>query len=627
MPPRLNLKVASLEDICLNVYYKYIQDEMALICSLKQFEDKSVLVKRFNMSSRTLFQTLRLQLEYGLNGILQDIVRQKLLDRIILEFHREASTPHITSACLVQLVELVLDSSIMSVDLGANKNWPENEDLEITKSLWTLVSSRCSQLKKLVLPKELSYLSSLNPTILQGCHLTHLTLKRNVPNNMFLSLLGSHCVSLEHVDIAGADVVTDFGMACLLLDDPEQMFLECWNREMTVGQPKLALRAYPHPHFDKPIPDSGETLLRSNIQYLHLKRTFHEVLKDPKFAWRPTKLCQTLKKIRLENTKVKGDGVALLLDLCPNIYSLGYLVFAAAGLKQVFGNERKVSTKFTEIFYRGPSDQKLQTMANCCPNIQTLFLGSNTLRSVNPKVFLEWTQLEYLTLENVILRDVISCLKTVGTQLLGFKVQCADISLEDVAYFCPKLESLVLQKENPRDLDKSSLTNQKPQMARLRTLEVTCISFPKGCLNYVLRNSPVLRQVKIYSVTGLSKADIQSWSKCAPSLQTLFIQNAPGIDREGVDLILEVFPSLEVIGDLGSFNLRKPTDLKRLMTRAKEEAWNLKIEASSIESSPMNIREESFEYLKNLNKFLSLHWFYLTETPPKKNLSSSRWSK
>ena len=60
--------------------------------------------------------------------------------------------------------------------------------------------------------------------------------------------------------------------------------------------------------------------------------------------------------------QVKGDGASVVLETCPNVYSLGYLVFAAAGLKQVFGYEDRAETKFTEIFYRGPSDQKLSTI-------------------------------------------------------------------------------------------------------------------------------------------------------------------------------------------------------------------------------------------------------------------------
>ena len=69
---------------------------------------------------------------------------------------------------------------------------------------------------------------------------------------------------------------------------------------------------------------------------------------------------------------MKGDGASVVLETCPNVYSLGYLVFAAAGLKQVFGYEDRADTKFTEIFYRGPSDQKLSTIGDTESNLQAV---------------------------------------------------------------------------------------------------------------------------------------------------------------------------------------------------------------------------------------------------------------
>ena len=72
-----------------------------------------------------------------------------------------------------------------------------------------------------------------------------------------------------------------------------------------------------------------------------------------------------------DDDQVKGDGASGVLETCPNIYSLGYLVFAAAGLKQVFGYEEKADTKFTEIFYRGPSDQKLSTIGPLVSRLQS----------------------------------------------------------------------------------------------------------------------------------------------------------------------------------------------------------------------------------------------------------------
>ena len=136
---------------------------------------------------------------------------------------------------------------------------------------------------------------------------------------------------------------TDFGVVCLLFDDPEQIFLECWNREKTVGSLRRSQKCFPHPHFDKPIPDPTENVPsaanKSLTQYLHLKKSFYEAIKDPNFGWQRLPICKSLLKLRLENTKVKGDGASVVLECCPNIYSLGYLVFAAAGLKQVFGYE------------------------------------------------------------------------------------------------------------------------------------------------------------------------------------------------------------------------------------------------------------------------------------------------
>ena len=77
-----------------------------------------------------------------------------------------------------------------------------------------------------------------------GSCLTQLTIKPNIPNNMFLNEIGRNYPNLQELDIGGAEVVTDFGMVCLLYADPEQIFLKCWNRERTVGQQKRSMRAF-----------------------------------------------------------------------------------------------------------------------------------------------------------------------------------------------------------------------------------------------------------------------------------------------------------------------------------------------------------------------------------------------
>ncbi len=169
---------------------------------------------------------------------------------------------------ILQLLELAMGESggggspIQKIDLGRNKQWSSASSdtermTELARTLWKIIGERCRCLEVLVIPKELPYSSTLNAAIRNNSSLTHLTLKRNVPSNMFLSVVGNSCPNLKELDIAGAEVVTDFGVVCLLFADPEQILGESWNKEKTVGG-KRSQRAFPHPHFDKPIPDPSE---------------------------------------------------------------------------------------------------------------------------------------------------------------------------------------------------------------------------------------------------------------------------------------------------------------------------------------------------------------------------------
>ena len=49
--------------------------------------------------------------------------------------------------------------------------------------------------------------------------------------------------------------------------------------------------------------------------------------------------------------------------------------------------------------------------ANCCPNLETMFLGSNNPRSLNPGVFRHWPKLSFLTLENIMVENIVHCLE------------------------------------------------------------------------------------------------------------------------------------------------------------------------------------------------------------------------
>eukprot|EP00096_Caligus_rogercresseyi_P009719 TRINITY_DN3350_c0_g1_i1.p1 TRINITY_DN3350_c0_g1~~TRINITY_DN3350_c0_g1_i1.p1 ORF type:complete len:357 (-),score=135.27 TRINITY_DN3350_c0_g1_i1:91-1161(-) len=339
------------------------------------------------------------------------------------------------------------------------------------------------------------------------------------------------------------------------------------------------------------------------MQYLYLKKTFYEVIKNPALELSRLPLRYSLQKLRLENTRVKGDGASIIIDVCPNVHSLGYLVFASAGLKQVFGYDERFSTKFTEIFYRGPSDQKLQTIGNVCPLLNTMFLGSNSLRRLQAGVFANWKRLEYLTLENIVVEDVVSCFNVIGEQLKGLKIQCRGIDLTDIALHCRNLLHLIIQNETPV-LSASKLRESESSglLPHLRDLEISCLGLTKNCLGFLLRNSRVLRTLKVLEVNDLTKSDLESWSESLGSLETFIIFRAPEMNRESLDFLLEGLPRLSTLGNLKSFDI-KASDISRICGRIKEEDWNLNL---IISDSHYGVDEKEF------SKLLSLHWFYLT---------------
>ena len=92
-----------------------------------------------------------------------------------------------------------------------------------------------------------------------------------------------------------------------------------------MGSIRKSQRAFPHPHFDKPIPDpteadnllsltSGMRTIAGASQYLILRKTFFDVIRDTNYMWDVLPIARSLEKLRLENTKVKGDGASVVLE-------------------------------------------------------------------------------------------------------------------------------------------------------------------------------------------------------------------------------------------------------------------------------------------------------------------------
>ena len=87
MPKQINNNPIKLEDQCMHVYLNYLHDEMHLIFHLKNFQDRSVLLRQYGLAPDKLYDILQSQISNNLQGILHDIVRQKMLDILISQLH------------------------------------------------------------------------------------------------------------------------------------------------------------------------------------------------------------------------------------------------------------------------------------------------------------------------------------------------------------------------------------------------------------------------------------------------------------------------------------------------------------------------------------------------------------
>jgi len=670
MPPIKELVPLSLEALSLQAYINLFKNETEMLFHLRAYSPKSILLAK--LSPQDLVRKLEQQFTCGIHGILQDIVRQRIVDHIIKNFHTlMAECISLTKSCksyqalseqatandfcttartsgtvddtggtvsqsagrysmsilkylpLFQQLSIILSDEVKVLDFSQNKEITESEEgAEICRVLWKIVGEHCRELEKLILTKDLTYSSTLNSVIVNGSKLTHLTLKRNVPNNIFLNHIGQHCPLLQELDVAGSEIINDFGIVCLLFTDPEQIFLKCWNREKTVGgKMRRNLRVFPQPYFDRQILDNTEVDARANKSpgntYLYLKKPFHEALRSGECGdWERLPIATSLRKLRLENTKVKGDGASVVLESCPNIFSLGYLVFAAAGLKQVFGYEEEAVTNMTEIFYRGPSDQKLLTIANCCPNLKTLFLGSNNPRTISRKIFKNWKSLSYLTLENIVVDSVIACLEIVGLQIRGLKLQCTDLNLPDIASLCPNLNSLIIQKESPNAVIKMTRPTPSYKMfSKLEHLEVASPQFSKACMEFILTHSVNIVTIKILCIPKLSLYDLENWfaNNHLQHLKSIVIFKGPALNLETTITILTELPAITEIGisDLNSPDAFKNAGFKKLQYEIRKRDWDVNL----VHFGGVSAEAEE----RDFSKLQELHWFYITPCDGKKS--------
>ena len=126
--------------------------------------------------------------------------------------------------------------------------------------------------------------------------------------------------------------------------------------------------------------------------------------------------------------------------------------------------------------------------------------------------------------------------------------------------------------------------------------------------------------MKVLNVPGLKKEDVECWQNALAHLETLIIFRGPELSREAVELMLDSLPKLRELGDLSSFDIRA-NDVKRFQSRVKEEEWDLRVIESDSNNMGQGGAASHSADEKEFTKSLSLHWFYLTESPDRTSSS------
>ena len=85
---------------------------------------------------------------------------------VVISSHSLLFLGNYRSLPVFQLLELVLNENVKILDFSKNRDWIESEEMnEFARILWKIVGEKCRVLEKFIIPKELTYSSTLNSVI------------------------------------------------------------------------------------------------------------------------------------------------------------------------------------------------------------------------------------------------------------------------------------------------------------------------------------------------------------------------------------------------------------------------------------------------------------------------------
>ncbi|XP_033608169.1 uncharacterized protein LOC111866501 isoform X2 [Cryptotermes secundus] len=453
MPPRRVITPPPLVELCVTELMNYLRRELMLCSQVRHYQHNSLLLRRRGIDADSLVAELRDHLDC-LPPALSEMVRQQITNKLL-----SSSKPMaIDKGLLVGMLDIVLNIEVKTLEFG-------DSQFRCNSQIWPLVLKKCTGLQRFALvsnmftPDKISDVQPFLISLASNCPLlTELILKDSVQGPLTLAAIGKSCHLLRTLDVTGSQI------SC------SDLVYLCVQSPPTVVSDKYLDSAY--------------------------EQEFNP-------------LCQTLEMLLLGNTRVRARGAAFILRVFPNLTSLGNFVFTASALKRLYGPKTRPwpGHKLKHAFYRGPSDVKLKVLANCCPELESLFVGSEVPRRVGFHNFMAFKMLRRLALEQIECEDIMAWLRHTPN-LVQLHISSPGVDVGIVGQCCPLLGKLTVTEDPSRTV--TIPNSETPIYSKLQELKMVCvISLDCGALFFT--SAPKLRSIEIIRIRKLSDAVLSSW--------------------------------------------------------------------------------------------------------------------
>lgn len=546
MPLEKSFSPLPLEELCLLAVIRCLETDLILCEVARGLQANSLLLRRRDLSTARISEELREYLAF-LPGTLSEMVRQKITNKVLKKYAK-MSQPQAPPLGLplhtmtVRLLEIVLDDEVQTFDLSDFQPVIRTAQFRPqpgVPEVWELVLDRCRGLRKFSLPPLLCTTLGINmsgflKSLAQQCNkLTEIVLKDAVHDSRVLAAIAKNCPCVRLLDISGSNISC---MDILFLIFPVSAKISHDMKAPQLAKLKLlAMQSTPYPM----------TSLNG--------------------------LCATMRDLILTNTKVRALGAYFALKYMPNITSLGDFVFATAVLKKL-SQESKNKFALKQIFYRGPSCEKVKLIGTSCPDLEILHLGSDDAKRLNFKQLSKLPKLRKLTLELAFPVDIGPELAHLS-QLCELQLQVPNVDVGLIVESCPLLQKLVLTHE-PLKTVSVSHDKEKPLLLHLEELQLECqISLNAAAL--LLTRAPQLKVVKLVRIKKLTDRVLREWLEINPfeHLETWLLGYSQ-LTIRSVSRLLDHCPRLSTLGRLSGWDVRS-WESRRLQRTWQEYQINL----------------------------------------------------